>query len=125
MTDAPKLEVVPANSPSIGSTQACTIEMVHRHLRMHSISAAELDSIASGSSSVNLTFFGVCFGAAISFGIGLYSGGINQAQIATYKGLFFASSVLTVFFGVQAIRSYRDVKRKVRDLKSGSSQSSN
>jgi hypothetical protein len=118
MADDQGTKIAPANSPSTSSTQGCTVEHVPRHLRMHSVSETELDAIASGDSSVNLTFFGVCFGAAISFGIGLYSGGINQSQIATYKGLFFASGVLTVFFGVQAARKYRDFKKKIKDLKS-------
>ncbi len=71
------------------------------------------------------TFFGICFGAAISFGIGLYSGGINPAQIAAYKSLFFVSSVLTGFFGVQVFRKYRDFKKKIKDLKSGTLRNSN
>jgi hypothetical protein len=116
--------IAPAITPSTGSTQSCTVEHVPRHLKMLSISETELDAIASGDSSVNLTFFGICFGAAISFGIGLYSGGINQTQIATYKGLFFASSVLAAFFGVQALRKYREFKKKVRDLKKSSPQDS-
>jgi hypothetical protein len=121
MAEAQKLEVVPANSPSIGSTQACTVEYVQRHLRMHTVSESELDGIASGNSTLNLTFFGICFGCAVSFGIVLYSGGLPQDHKSTYNMLFFASLILSGYFGFKGGKDYVGAKDKLKNLKKGQS----
>ena len=107
------------NAPSTNSTQSCTIEMVPRHLRMHTVSEAELDAIAVGGSSVNLTFFGVCFGALISFAIGLYSGGIDPSQKSMYAALVFASAILSAFFGIRGGRDYFSSQSELKKLKQG------
>src|SRR6266851_140418 len=99
MVEDQDVKIAPANSPSTSSTQSCTVEYVPRHLRMHTVSENELDAIASGGSSLNLTFFGICFGAAISFAIVLYNGGIDVNHRSTYDMLLFSASILSAYFG--------------------------
>ena len=120
MTDELRDREAKAIGPSTASTQPCTFEMVPRHLKMHSISEAEMDALASGSKSINLTFFGVCAGAAISFGMILYSGGITDVQRGSYKTLLWAGLVLAGYFGLQSIRDHFQSKQYLKDLKSGS-----
>ena len=98
------------------SSSPCTVEIIPRHLRLINISETELRALASGSNSTDLTFFGICFGATVAFGIVLYSGGISDVQQATYKMLLCAAIVLSSYFGVQSIRNYRQSKRNLKDL---------
>jgi hypothetical protein len=104
--------------PSTNSTQPLTVEMIPRLLKMHSISESELDAIASGNGSTNLTFFGICLGAAISFGIVLYNGGIDQSHKAIYAMLFFVSLIMSAYFGVCGFSDSSRARKKLRDLKS-------
>jgi hypothetical protein len=117
MVEDQNAKSIPANSPSISSTQSCTVEYVPRHLRMHTVSENELDAIASGSSSLNLTFFGVCFGAAISFSIVLYNGGIDVNHKSMYDMLLFAATILSAYFGVRGGKDYFTSKGKLDALK--------
>ena len=112
-------DVVPANAPSTGSTQSCTVEIVPRHLKMHSVSETELDAIASGGGSINLTFFGICIGAAISFGIVLRTTNLEAFNKALFWMLFGAALLMGTYFGVFGIRDYRASKQKLKDIKGG------
>jgi hypothetical protein len=79
----------PAPPPAAftGSTQSCTIEMVPRQLKMHTLSEVELDALAAGGVSIHLTFFGLCMGAVISFGIVLYNGGRDAVHTSSSSQL--------------------------------------
>jgi len=97
----------------------CTVEIIPRRLTMLNVSASELHSLACGGNSVNLTFFGICFGAAISFGIVLFSGGVSDIQKATYKMLLCAAIVLAGYLGIQSIRNHRQSKQTLKNLVAG------
>jgi hypothetical protein len=98
------------------SMPPCTVEIIPRHLTMLNVSASELHSLSCGSNSINLTFFGICFGAAISFGIVLFSGGISDIQKATYKMLLGAAIVLAGYLGIQSIRNHRQSRQILKNL---------
>lgn len=108
---------VSGNAPSTGSTPSCTVEYVPSHLRMHTISEDKLDAIISGSSSINLTFFGVCFGAVLSFGIVLYNGGLDESHLSRYGMLLFAAAILSAYLGFKGCKDYFKTKSIVDALK--------
>jgi phage shock protein PspC (stress-responsive transcriptional regulator) len=84
---------------------------------MHTVSEIELDAIASGGKTINLGFFGVCFGTAVSFGIVLTTATLPIVSKATFIGLFFAALVMGAYFGLLSVHDYRESKRKLHELK--------
>jgi len=105
------------NPPSTSSTQSITVEYVPGRLRMHTISEDKLDMLVSGNAPVHLTFFGVCFGAAISFGVVLYNGGIDQHHQSVYTMLLWASGILALYFGVRGGTDYFQSSKKIDEIK--------
>jgi hypothetical protein len=95
-----------------------TVRYARRTITMHTVTSVELDTVASLSNSIHLTFFGISMGALIAFVIVISTVEINNAtQHATFIALL-AVSVLSVFyFGVRAVSDYRSAKRKVREIK--------
>jgi len=87
---------------------------------MHTVSSTELDTVASLSNSVHLTFFGLCLGAVVTFGIVLSTSKITDPTThAGYVALLAVSVVGTLYFGIRASIDYREAKRKLREIKSG------
>jgi hypothetical protein len=111
--------------PSTGSTQSCTVEIIPRRLKMHNVSESELDALASGSTSINLTFFGICLGAAISFGIVLRTTTLEPFSKAVFEALFFSSLVMGAYFGVFGVKDHRASKKRLSDIKGGRILNSN
>jgi hypothetical protein len=81
------------------------------------VSENEIDALASGGSSLNLTFFGICFGALISFGIVLFNGVTDPAKNATYSMLTFATGIMAAYFGIRAWIEVVRSKKRLRVLK--------
>jgi hypothetical protein len=87
---------------------------------MHTVTGMELDTIASLSNSVHLTFFGVCLGAVVAFGIVLSTSKITDPIIhAGYIALLAVSAVGTLYFGIRALIDYKEAKRRLKEIKSG------
>src|SRR5437773_3788674 len=95
-----------------------TIVQVPRIIAMHSVSEAELDSVASGQTSVHLGFFGVVCGAAISFTITLLTVEITSWIVqSSFVGILSTSLLLTVYFVVRAFGDYRQRRRIIASIK--------
>jgi len=103
---------------STDSNRSWSVEFVPRHFKMLIVSEQELDAIASGSNSLSLTFFGLCFSTAVSFCIILYNG-VDQGHQSTYEMLLFAASVLSAYFGFRGGMDYAASKRRLTSLKKG------
>ncbi len=95
-----------------------TIVPVPRVIEMYSVSERELDqiSVASTSFAVHLVFFGITFGASIAFLISLLTAELSNRMFALVWALFVLT-LATIYFGVQANRSYHDAGRGVRTIK--------
>src|SRR6266851_8559127 len=98
---ADELQVQPQNpiAPSSSAAHSYTVEVVPGHLRMHTISEDKLDMLVSATTSIHLTFFGICLGAVISFGIVLYNGGLDPTHKLVYQGSIFVILLLAAYFG--------------------------
>ena len=95
-----------------------TIVPVPRVIEMYSVSERELDQIgvASTSFAVHLVFFGITFGASIAFLISLLTAELSNRMFALVWALFVLT-LATIYFGVQANRSYHDATRGVRTIR--------
>lgn len=104
-------------APSSTATQSYTVEMVPGHLRMHTISEDKLDMLASGTTSIHLTFFGVCLGSAVSFGIVLYNGGLDPIHKLVYQCFLFVSGMMAAYFGIRGGSDYYRAQAKLDEIK--------
>jgi hypothetical protein len=97
-----------------------TVQYVPRSLTMHTVTGTELDTVASLSNSVNLSFFTLCVGLTVAFGLVLAQGGITDAvKHAEYVGLFAISLLGSLYFGIRAWIDHRAAKKKLNEIKCG------
>ena len=96
-----------------------TVEYAPRTMTVHQLTSAELDSIASPVGSVNLTFFALCFGGLISFGIVLLNGpNPDPTKHAEYIALFAVCAIGAGYFGIRALVDYIRSSKKLSEIKS-------
>jgi hypothetical protein len=116
---AEESQVQPQNpiAPSSNAAQSYTVEMVPGHLRMHTISEDKLDMLVSGTTSVHLTFFGICLGAVISFGIVLYNGALDPTHKLVYQCFLFLSAMMAAYFGIRGGSDYISSRNKLNEIK--------
>ena len=97
-----------------------TVQYAPRSVTMHPVSSTELDIVASLGNSVHLTFFGLCAGAAIAFGVVLTTANVtNPITHAEYVAALIVSGVLSLYFGIRGAIDYKAAKRKLKDIKYG------
>lgn len=104
-------------APSVNVAQPFTVELVPAHLRMHTISEDKLEALISGNGSIHLTFFGICLGAAVSFGIVLYNGGLDSIHGLVYESFLLLTGVMAIYFGIEGGRDYVRSKSKLKEIK--------
>lgn len=113
--DSGRAEII-SSAEAMGLTVTCA----QRTLRAVTVSELELDSVASLSNSINLTFFGICVGALVAFGIVLLTVSITDPKLyALFGALTFASTVAALYFGVRGALDYLAAQRRLRDIKAG------
>jgi hypothetical protein len=115
---------LPPSLPQESLLGDVTIVPVPRVIEMYSVSERELDQIGAGSTSfaVHLVFFGITFGASLAFLISLLTAELSNRMFALVWALF-TLTLATIYFGVQANRSYHDATRGVRAIKRESKKS--
>lgn len=97
-----------------------TVRSRRRTLTMCSVTETELDTIAALGNSINLAFFGISVGAAVSFGITLKTVPIaDPATLATFASFTALSSAGTIYFGIRSAIDYRAAQKKLNDIKKG------
>jgi hypothetical protein len=115
--EQPQISIVHHESPGA----AVTTITVPRVIEMYSVSERELAHIEAASSSLalHLVFFGISFGASMAFLISLLTAELTNRQFAMIWGLFVLV-LATIYFGVQAHRSYHVAGSGVRTIKNES-----
>ena len=87
---------------------------------VHTVTATELETVASLSKSVHLAFFGLCVGALIAFGIVLSTSNIAEPLIhSAYVALLAVSGVGSLYFGIRAVIDYREARNKLAAITAG------
>lgn len=100
----PDIEIVPENPNA-----PLTLRTRRRELIAHILTDAELDQISSVALAfaVNLTFFGIGIGGAISFLIAAQTPGIDKGTSGSYWATFAFALVFAIYSGIQSIVAYR------------------
>jgi len=114
MPDEPKIELQLSTS-----SQQVTTVFHPRVFDMHTVADQELDELASGSQSVNLGLFGVAFGALVSVAITLSTVSLPTRMLAAYAGSCIALVLLSIYFGMQAIRDIVASRRRLNRIRKG------
>ncbi len=97
-----------------------TVEIVPMNFKVYQVSEDGIERLSSGTTSLNMLFFGVCFGALISFASVLFSTPIqNPKTFAAFVALTVLFLLGSAVFGVNGYRDYRAIKERVRDIKTG------
>lgn len=84
---------------------------------MYSVTGQELDGLASGYNSIHAGFFTLCLGALIGFGTTLLTVPLSDKLFALYVGLTGVSGILTPYFGLRAIRDWRNTTQRIEEIK--------
>ena len=89
---------------------------------MYVVSEDKLDLLSSsGSNSVNLALFTLVSGIAVTLLITLYTVTFTNPETrAIFWAVFWAMSILTILFGVNAIRDIIRARRLAREIKEAS-----
>lgn len=107
-------EILPSTSMPL------TLHYEPRTLRMHTLTETELETVASLSNSVHLTFLGMSFGSLVAFALVLWTIEIKDpTQHAILVGLTWISAVFSLYFGIRAAIDYRASRRKLKEIKAG------
>ena len=90
-------------------------------MRFVRVSTGELEDLKSSNSTLELTFFGISFGALITIGATLKTVSITDtATHATFVALAFLFGMSSAYFGFATIRGEARWRRKINALKDGS-----
>ncbi|HYM91579.1 MAG TPA: hypothetical protein VEW91_08110 [bacterium] len=122
MVVGPRVEEAPLPSVHVEiPEEGITIIPVPRVIEMFSVSERELEQIAaaSGSFAFHSVFFGITFGASMAFIVSLLSAELPNRMYALVWALFVLT-LATIYFGVQASRTYREAGKGVRTIKTES-----
>jgi len=86
---------------------------------MYQVSGSELDSLVSGSGSLNSVFFGATFGAAVSFLITVLTAPLNDRLNALFWAFFLATLTMALYFGIKTWQDRVASQNRVREIKEG------
>lgn len=101
-----------------GYTPTVNLSYLRREMRVYSLSEAELDSIVSHGSALDLAFLGISSGALVTLFATLFSVTIpDPLKHATFVGATIVSAGFTIFFGFRTLLSVRESKRKLAKIK--------
>jgi len=102
-------------------TNPVTIVYTKREVALLTVTASELDTVASLSNSVHLALFGISGGAFLALVITLITVPmVNPIVAASFIAATIVSFFASIFFGVMARVSYKEAQRKLTEIKCGS-----
>ena len=85
---------------------------------MYNLSEHELDTLASGGTSLHVVFFGITVGAFIPFLITCLTVPLADRLFATFVALTAVSFILAVYFGLRTCIEIRENKAHLGRIKS-------
>ena len=107
-----------------GSADAgITWETAPRHMKFVRVTYDDLDQLKNSNSTLELAFFGICFGALVSVWTTTATIDLTDPAIkATFVGLKIMLLLATVYFGIAAARGEYRWRRKIKELKGQETQ---
>ena len=113
----------PTSAPAIrtpSSGEAISVRMLPRRVTAHPVLDQELTALQNASPATPLTFFGIWFGAAVSFASVVFTQKLPTDANAIFLTLFVGAVVLGVYFLVKSAQAIRDTNSLVREIRSRS-----
>src|SRR4051812_15327291 len=95
-----------------------TMTVTPRDFEALVVTEEEFESVASGGNTLQVGFFGIAIGAAVSFGISLLTTTPTTPvwQWGTFVALFGLSLTLTAYFGMATYREWRQNKSRIQRI---------
>lgn len=84
---------------------------------MHLVSEEQMETLASSGNPWPLALFTLTGGVAASLWAALYAGGIAENVRGIFWAVFWAMAILTLAFGITAVRDYLTTKKMKQDIK--------
>ena len=95
-----------------------TIEQPPRTLKVIRVFESELDAITSIGTSIHLTFLGISAGSLVSFIVVISTvNSLSTMQSAGFTGMVWASTIGTLYFGIQSVLNVMRARKKIAALK--------
>ena len=95
-----------------------TIEQPPRTLKVIRVFESELDAITSIGTSIHLTFLGISAGSLVSFIVVISTvNSLSTIQSAGFTGMVWASTIGTLYFGIQSVLNMMRARKKIAALK--------
>ena len=108
---------LPAIPPTQPQTPLTTVSYAPRNLRMHLVTAQELDDFASGAQSIHIGFGGLTLGVGGTLLAVLVAVKLPIYIFAAFIALALAAAILTAYFAARAVADLRSGRRRVQDIK--------
>ena len=80
-------------------------------ITVHVVSEEKIEQLASSGNQIHLPMFCLAFGIASTVIITLYSNGVTENAKPIFWMVFYATSLLTFYFGLMAVREHRGIRR--------------
>lgn len=110
---------IPAALPAkVGQPSPITMAFEPRSMKVHAVLDSELTALKDAGPAAPIAFFTMFFGAAVAFGIVVFSQKLPTTSHASFLGLFYSSTALMLFFLVRsllAIRKSSDIIGQIRE----------
>src|SRR5262245_35863899 len=105
--------IVPESSAS-----PVTFTVVPRNISFHFITKEELENLAEGKASLQLSLFGISIGV-MSTSLGtLFSTDLQGKTFLVFEGLAITTTLLTLYFGIGAYREWKVIKDRIKHIAS-------
>jgi hypothetical protein len=117
---------LPSVSPKRRPQSSLTVNPIQRRLNVYTVTEDELETLYTSGNyrALDISLFGVAFGAALSLGATLVT--VDITAPVTFAG-FLAAMILSVvgsiFFLVRSIIAWRRAARTLMDIKRSATQS--
>lgn len=98
------------------SSAPVTVDYARRNLKIYLVTESELESLVEGNTSVDLTFFGICFGSLVSL-VGTLVGLHDGTAHAIVSGLVIVFLLGSIAFGITGWRNNIRLRRQLLKLK--------
>jgi len=94
-----------------------SIVRMPRLVEIYYVSGAELDTLASGYSSVHMAFLGIVAGASVTLIVTVATVQLSDRQLAVFVTLAAFGLLATLYFAVRAFSDWRRQVRQIGDIK--------
>ena len=94
-----------------------TVDLQERDWTAYPVMDEELDMFASIYSSINQTFFGVALGIVFSIILALWTGGVREGSLTTYRVALGIAVVASFYLGLRVRADSQQAKARIERIR--------